>query len=347
MEVALDEFLRNNEITLGKHSRFNPFYTRASHSSGSPVKRESQQATTSATTTTTTTTPSSSTGGANTSATSDGETRAVAPKPRSRRVTKPAAEESLSQTLARTPARALASASSIPLPPSPAVIADAVDRRTASLRRRMSSAYASTGLTPAAHSWRDALSTVSAINLVLLGSELWGLRTEVLPSRYAFTIPALLSTPAFLAHDTPLYLPDLFHILTSRFWGPVWVWSLVGLLLPAAVAWSFNLGLKHSSRRSSSTVPPVYSLTAAAGAGAGAAIEVAVATAPGVDPLIFNLAKAVLTWAVYTRGVRLLGLLGDESVARVQAALPAGEVGVLIGAGVGVVVSLYDAVLSK
>ena len=326
---------------MGKHSRFNPFYTRASHSSGSPVKRESQQATTS--TTTTTTTPSTSTGGANTTATSDGETRAVAPKPRSRRVTKPAAEESLSQTLARTPARALASAPSIPLPPSPAVIADAVDRRTASLRRRMSSAYASTGLTPAAHSWRDALSTVSAINLVLLSSELWGLRTEVLPSRYAFTIPGLPSAPAFLAHDTPVYLPDLFHILTSRFWNPVWVWSLIGLLLPAAVAWLFNLGLKHRSRGSSSTVTPVYFLTAAP----AAAIEVAAATAPGVDPLIFNLAKAVLTWAVYTRGARLLGLLGDDSVARVRAALPAGEVGVLIGAGVGVVVSLYDAVLSK
>lgn len=74
LEVKLDEHLRKNEITLGKHSKFNPFYTRG-HTSGSPVKRES-----------------AGTSSAAAHPTSDGESRA-APKPRGRRVTKVAETE--------------------------------------------------------------------------------------------------------------------------------------------------------------------------------------------------------------------------------------------------------------
>ena len=40
LEHALNEYLRANETSLSKHSRFNPFYTRA-ESSSSPVKRDS------------------------------------------------------------------------------------------------------------------------------------------------------------------------------------------------------------------------------------------------------------------------------------------------------------------
>ena len=70
LEIRLDEHLRKSEHTLGKHSKFNPFYTRGSHTSGSPVKRETAAAASTAAT----------------HAHADGDK--APPKPRSRRVTK-------------------------------------------------------------------------------------------------------------------------------------------------------------------------------------------------------------------------------------------------------------------
>ena len=67
MELKLDEHLRKSEHVLGKHSKFNPFYTRTGHTSGSPVKREVASST---------------------SAHANADSEKPAPKPRGRRVTK-------------------------------------------------------------------------------------------------------------------------------------------------------------------------------------------------------------------------------------------------------------------
>ncbi len=66
-----------------------------------------------------------------------------------------------------------------------------------------------------------------------------------------------------------------------------------------------------------------------------------------VDPLTFNATKALVTWLVYSQGTRLWGLFGDGTVQRVNSALPGGHRGVMIGAGLGALASLYEAVLKK
>lgn len=66
-----------------------------------------------------------------------------------------------------------------------------------------------------------------------------------------------------------------------------------------------------------------------------------------VDPLTYNVAKALVTWLVYGQGVRLFSFFSDSTVARVDAALPGGHYGVLVGAGVGALASLYEAVLQN
>lgn len=43
-----------------------------------------------------------------------------------------------------------------------------------------------------------------------------------------------------LNESLPLLAPDIFAILTGAFWGPVGMWVVTSILVPAAGAWFFN-----------------------------------------------------------------------------------------------------------
>jgi hypothetical protein len=224
--------------------------------------------------------------------------------------------------LTRTPrASALAFASNVPLPPSPAVVADAIDRRTQALRTRVSKAYKQSGLTETAEATRETLSTVVAIQVLVTAFELYSLRKELLADRYAFTIPsiALLGTGPY-----DVKIPDLFLLLTSSFWGPATLWAFTSFFVPLFAAYFFNLTAKPSRTRSHST-HFTYAF----------------------DPLTFNIVKALLTFVVYGQDVTFGGLVDLEYVARINSALYGGWQGVLVGTGIGSLVTLYEAVLKK
>ncbi len=62
----------------------------------------------------------------------------------------------------------------------------------------------------------------------------------------------------------------------------------------------------------------------------------------GYDALSFNATKALIAWVVYVRnGVK------SESKAVVQQGVPGGSTGMFIGAGVGGLAALYEAVLKR
>ena len=125
---------------------------------------------------------------------------------------------STATAIARTPARSLSQvAARIHLPATPADVANAFDRSTVAVLKRVTSMYQDTGITEASNATRETLSTVTSILFVVSAFELYFIRPEVLANRYAFTIPAvsLLGTS-----DYPIYLPDMFLILTSSFWSP-------------------------------------------------------------------------------------------------------------------------------
>ncbi|KAI9756550.1 MAG: hypothetical protein M4579_003809 [Chaenotheca gracillima] len=314
LETALEEHLRANETTLSKNPKFNPFYSRAA-SSASPVKRERVSS--------------------NAAPTSEGEAKPA--KPRGRRVTKvtdevgttddssPDTAGRKSALLTRTPRPNLALARSVPLPPSPAVVADAIDRRTAVIRSKVSDAWDDSGVTKRAEGIRDALSSVVSIEAATLAIEAIGLRPEILPLRYAFTIPplALLKTAAW-----PVALPDFFLILTSSFWAPLTLWITTSLTVPLIFAYFFNLTRQgksgHAGTRSRSAN-----------------------TGYEFDPLTFNVAKALIAILVYSQDVKFGGLIGNESVERIRGSVPGGIQGILLGAGIGALASIYEAVLKK
>lgn len=223
---------------------------------------------------------------------------------------------------ARTPrASALAFASSVPLPPSPSVVADAIDRRTAVIRRQVSRSFDDSGIVETAQATRESLSTVVSIEAVILAFEAFFLRKEILADRYAFTIPAssLLHTDAY-----PVLIPDLFLLLTSSFWSPATLWAFTSFFVPLLAAYFFNLTSKPKSGRSHTTH---FGYT--------------------FDPLTFNIVKALLTYVVFAQDVTFGGLVDLESVARINSALYGGWQGVLVGTAVGILVTFYEAIIKK
>ena len=214
---------------------------------------------------------------------------------------------------------------SVPLPPSPAALADAVDTSTAEIRSQVASAWESLGLTEQVEMLRELLSSVSIEGAILL-IEAAGLRSEVLPSRYAFTIPAVMGLSPT---GWPVHVPDLFACLSSSFWAPVSLWALTSLFVPLFFAYFFNLTLKAKRAHAGSHNQPTHQSTQM------------------VDPLTFNIVKGLTAYAVYSRQGRFGGIFVDDTVDTVQRGVPGGVDGFFIGSSIGVLASIYDAILKK
>ena len=233
-----------------------------------------------------------------------------------------------SSALIRTPARALSlAASRIPLPASPADVALAVDRSAVAVRTRALSIYADSGITEATQATRESLSTVSSIALLVSAFEWFNLRSEVLPTRYAFSIPAikLLGTDSY-----PVSLPDIFLLLTWSSWAPVLLWFFISTAIPSFVGYFFNLSAASASHHTGRGRSRPFSNAEYA-----------------VDPLTFSLAKGLLVFVVLSQGVSLGGYIDEKVVDRLNAGLYGGWQGAISGAAITGLVSLYDAVLRK
>ena len=207
------------------------------------------------------------------------------------------------------------------LPPSPADIADDVEYTASRLSTSIHNAYAQSGITESLDAVRDSLSSVTAVQTTLLFAEAWALQREILPWRYAFDIPplAIIGTPSI-----PVSVPDFFLLLTSLFWSTSALWVTTNIILPAGFAYFYNLSTRTVKRGGYKTTVSRYT----------------------ADPLTFNVVKALLSYIVYERGVTF-GLFSNQVSYRVEHAMFGGSTGMLIGSGVGVLASLYEAAQVK
>lgn len=208
------------------------------------------------------------------------------------------------------------------MPATPADVARVVDERTVALRERVTSLYEESGLKEVTYNTRDTLSTVSSIIFCINAFELYHLRKEVLSDRYAFTIPGIsaIGTP-----DYAVEVPDMFLLLSSSFWNPTLLWLITSAFLPSVFGFYFNLSAaRQPAQRKRGQSPENI-----------------------VDPLIYSLAKAVITYVIYQQGVTFGGWIDPVSVARINSAVYGGWKGVITGAFISGVASFYDAVLSK
>ncbi|RSL60031.1 hypothetical protein CEP54_006959 [Fusarium duplospermum] len=236
-----------------------------------------------------------------------------------------ASPQAVSTALIETPGRALSQvAARIPLPATPADVALAVDRSTSAVRQRVSSMYEESGITEVSHATRDTLSTVTSVLFCVAAWELWNVRREVLSNIYAFTIPAI----QFLGtSDYPVYVPDMFLLLSSSFWSPTLTWIFTSVAVPSFMGYFFNL--------SATSTPPTRGRLRSNNA------EYV------VDPLTFSIVKALISFVVYGQGVNFGGLLNDMSIVRLNNAIYGGYKGILTGTAITGLMSIYDAVLRK
>lgn len=230
-----------------------------------------------------------------------------------------------SSALVRTPGRALTLAGRIPLPATPADVAEAVDRSTIAVRTRVMSMYKESGITEATHATRESLSNVTSVLFAISAFEMYFLRPEILADRYAFTIPAiaLLGT-----NDVPVFVPDMFLLLTWSFWSPALLWAFTSTILPCIAGYFINLtvGAPHNHRVTRSRAAPPDTV---------------------VDPLTYSIVKALISYVVYGQGVTFGGWVDETSIARINTAVYGGYKGVLTGTAISGIFSIYDAVLKK
>ncbi|OAA59087.1 hypothetical protein SPI_06289 [Niveomyces insectorum RCEF 264] len=323
LETSLDEYLTDNASQWSSNAKLSPYFNIRSRSAGSPVKKELS-------------------GSGSATSTSD----VKVPK---RRQTKAAQQQQqldeaaaagtddddrlgrvgrTTNALMRTPGRALSlAASRIPLPASPANVAQAVDRSALAVRERVVSLYEDSGITEVTQATRETLSTVTSIILLVGGFEWYHLRREVLPGRYAFAVPAIR---ALGTREYPIELPDVFLLATASFWSPVLLYALITIVLPGLLGYFVNLSAASGSHHTGRGRSRPFSTAEYA-----------------VDPLTFSVTKALLAYVILGQGVTLGDWVDEVSVVRINSALYGGWQGAVAGAAITGLASLYDAVLRK
>lgn len=205
-----------------------------------------------------------------------------------------------------------------PLPPSPAIVAEMIEAQTARFNAEVGEIWASTRIMEILNQVRVEFSSMIGIHLAILVLEFYYLQAGVTVWHFLVDIP----TPFF---TLPVSYPDLFVYLSGYWVTMLTAWSFLSFWIPLTASWFCNLSLKLKHRHGVEYWQPRYT----------------------VDPLTFNITRGILAWLVYTQGQRLFGLLADETVLRVEHALPGGAQGVLISSAVGVLASLWDAVQGK
>lgn len=168
---------------------------------------------------------------------------------------------------------------------------------------------------------RDVCSSVTGVQMAFLLLEWFALQRELIPWLYAFEVSVVRG---YGVPTIAVYYPDLFKLLTPDFWLPVLLWASTSIFIPSLFAYFFNLTIREVKRH-------------------GATVSVARYT---VDPLTFNIVKAIATWIVYGKFVNF-GLIDPITAITVNRAMYGGYNGVVVGCYVGIVASLYEAAQRK
>ncbi|KAJ9303524.1 hypothetical protein DTO217A2_7014 [Paecilomyces variotii] len=319
LETALDEHLSSNKDIFSGDKRFADYYRRLSQPSrlSSPVKKE-----------------------AKTDAIASGDD---IKKSARRRTTKAKEESDVTDesdsgsvikspvpVTTRTPARSPLSFTAS-LPPSPAVVTEAIDRQTALARKKVSDAWAASRLTEHSDSLRSALSSVKSIEAIIIALEGFSLVKELVPLKFLTTVAAVdaIHTPEFAVK-----VPDLFVLLTGSFWAPFSLWLTTSLFLPLTFAYFFNLSLKAGQPAASHS----YGTRRTASSSQDKA---------SFDPLVYNIAKALISYLVYANHFTFWDIYSNFSIEKVNVSIPGQWAGVLTGTAIGGIGSLYEAVLKK
>ncbi|KAI1914351.1 hypothetical protein LOZ61_002253 [Ophidiomyces ophidiicola] len=332
LEAALDEHLSANKSALSDNQVFNDYFKRLSQPPrSSPIKKEPK--------------PDAPSGidplASPTKRSTRSVTRTLKPKDEidateeSESSSRASGSPSNEPAAARTPARQTQGFFSA-IPPSPAVVTEVIEEQTTKVGQFVSNAWVASGVKERAFALRSCLSSVSMIETLIIAFEFYCLSSQIIPSQYLGTIP---ETSALHIPAIPVKIPEIFVLLTAEFWGPFSLWIATSIVLPTILAYFFNINLKVTQPNT-----PSHSYGTRR---ASAAQAVNAAAKPSIDPLVFNVSKALISYLVYTNTFTFGGIYSHVSVERVVRSVPGGLPGLLTGSAVCVLGSLYEAILRK
>jgi hypothetical protein len=214
----------------------------------------------------------------------------------------------------------------VDIPASPAQLAEVADQSFQVVKERATKLWDRTQIDELKEFVRENASSVATIQTIILLVEAVGLQWNTLDTTALFAMPTVLSS---YSQSQDVRGPNGWALLTAEWWAPATLWSLTSWVLPLVFAYFFNLTLRsNTSRKSSERQYPA-------------------------DPLIFNIARAVLAYSAYRGTVNTVlapgrwGPFSEYAVACVGNHVPGGYYGLQIGSLVGILVSLYDAALKK
>jgi hypothetical protein len=214
----------------------------------------------------------------------------------------------------------------VDIPASPAQLAEIADQSFQEIQTKAVELWDRTRIDELKEFVRENASSVATIQTIILLVEAVGLQWNTLDTTPLFATPAAFSS---YSNSQDVRGPNFWVLLSAEWWSPATLWSLTSWVLPLMFSYFFNLTLRtNTSRKSSDRQYPA-------------------------DPLIFNIARAILSYSAYRETVNLAlapsawGPFSQYAVARVGNNVPGGYYGLQIGSLVGILVSLYDAALKK
>ena len=220
----------------------------------------------------------------------------------------------------RTPRAVQRIAEHVPLPASPAQMADAIDRQSIVIQAKVNALVEKSGVVEGVEYLRNSFSTVDAISTGLAIFEGLALSRTTMPWKHAFDIPPI---EAIGTSRQPIKLPDLFQLVTPHFWYTSLAWGTSSLIIPLVFAYFFNFTRK--ARQASGPRKLEYN----------------------VDPMTFHLAKLILTFAVYGQGYRLFGFISEEVAKDVRDHIVGGSIGMATTALIGLSFAFYEPILRR
>lgn len=155
--------------------------------------------------------------------------------------------------------------------------------------------------------------------------EAYRLREVILPSKPIGKIPSFQYSNN---DEYTVNVPDLFLLLTQKFWAPFSLWAATSLIVPLTFAYFFNFALYAQPTRSSCRTESSSS-------------------APQYDPIVFSITKALASYLVYAQHWVPFHLFQNHTVATVNEGVYGGYQGMITAAAIGGVIGLYDTILKK
>jgi hypothetical protein len=339
LRESLDEHLRANQTSLATRSSNSTnlagYFDKIGSSSRSPTKRVSAPEKLQDT------------------VTSGDEDSA--PKKGRRKTVQPAIEELVDQTrdsaflinthraantvtdLVKTPAKELSEALSGPrrssilaspgnLDTSPRAVVEYLDRNTRKVSSYISDGISKTHISEYSDVLRDWASSPLSVTVLGVAVDLYAVLRQLIELRdaFKFTVP-------WFGTYVPVKAPDAFALITPDFWAPFSLFFLSTIFFPAAISYFINFPQKSASTHHYSTRRATAQHDAT----------------PLLDPLVFNIARGLIAYLVFTVGTAGVWPYAAASVGTVNTALYFGSSGIITSAVIGATVSLYEAVLKK